>query len=85
MLFDGKLGMEDEEPFDDEPPFEPLEMNDDLELGKIIIRIIFIVYAKLYMPVHFYNMSEVYMYMYMHNVDASIHFNEPCRNIKRGK
>ena len=35
VLFDGsdeELGMEDEEPYDDEPSFKPLEVDDDLEL-----------------------------------------------------
>ena len=38
VLFDGsddELGMEDEEPYDDEPPFEPLEVDD--ELGKFLV------------------------------------------------
>ena len=38
VLFDSsddKLGMEDEEPYDDEPPFEPLEVN-DLQLSKVV-------------------------------------------------
>ena len=42
MLFDGsdnELGMEDEEPFDYEPPFEPLEVDDDLELGKVLVHV----------------------------------------------
>ena len=41
-LFDGsddELGMEDEEPFDYEPPFEPLEVDDDLELGKVLVHV----------------------------------------------
>ena len=40
VLFDGsddELGMEDEEPYDDEPPFEPLEVDFDPELGKVLV------------------------------------------------